>query len=66
MERQTFNRRITEAIIDGTIVEIEIDGVRCYKVEPPRPGEEVVGHVSFSAFSHDHTPTEVAGRKNEV
>jgi hypothetical protein len=64
MGQKTFNRRITESIIDGTVNEVEIDGVRCYIVEPPRPDEEVVGYVSFSAFSHDHTPTEVAGRSN--
>ena len=59
---KTFNRRVQEGILDGTIKCKEVDGVRAYQVVPPMDGEEVVGYISFSAFSHDHSPTEVASR----
>lgn len=56
----TFNRRITESIIDGTIKESEISGVRVYKVVRPAPDEEVVGHTNFGGFLVKSTPTESA------
>ena len=63
MSKMTFNRRITEGIQDGTIPYREIDGVRCYQVIPPQPGEEVVGYVSFSGWQGQWTPTDVAEGK---
>lgn len=61
---KTYNNYLTKGIIDGSIKERYQDGVRIYEVRRPMDGEEVVGYCSFSAFSHDHTPTEIAGRKN--
>jgi hypothetical protein len=56
----TYNRYIMEGVLSGTIKEREVDGVRMYMVRRPRPGEEVVGYVSFSGFLAQSTLTELA------
>ena len=48
---QTFNQRIQEGILNGTVKEVTKHGVRCYLVEPPRDGEEVVGYTPADCFA---------------
>ena len=64
-ELSSYNRYLTEGIIDGTIKEILKDGVRVYLVRRPLPNEEVVGYINFSSFLVTETPTNLA-RQDDV
>jgi hypothetical protein len=57
---QTFNKYVTEGILDGTIKEDSFCGVRIYRVRRPKSGEEVVGYTNFSDLLATKTITEDA------
>ena len=56
----TYNRYLTEGIIDETIKEFYKDGVRCYLVRAPEPDEMVMGFTNFSTLFQDKTATQEA------
>jgi hypothetical protein len=58
----TYNRYITEGIQDGSIEEVNFDGIRIYRVRRPAPDEEVVGYINFSGFVVKQTITEEAAQ----
>lgn len=60
---RTYNKYLTEGILDGSIPEIYRDGIRSYRVRAPRPGEVVMGYTNFSSFIVHQTATELAENK---
>ena len=57
VQQMTYNSYVQKGIMDGTIQEKEVDGIRVYGVRAPKPGEEVVGYVNLSSFYGAETPT---------
>lgn len=60
----TFNRRVREGIQDGTIKEVEQNGIRIYLVRPPEPGEVVMEYTNFSTVFGERTATDDAMLKD--
>lgn len=56
----TYNKRITNMIINEEVNEREVDGIRVYSVPKPLPKEEVDGYTNFSDCFGEQTITELA------
>lgn len=56
----TYNKRITNMIINEEVNEREVDGIRVYSVPAPKEREEVVGYTNFSDCFGEQTLTEMS------
>jgi hypothetical protein len=61
---KTYNNYLTEGVLDGSIQEVDRNGIRSYLVRAPWPDEVVMGYTNFSSFIVHQTATELAENKS--
>lgn len=53
----TYNKYITQGIIDGSIKRKDVGGIPVYNIRKPKKGEVVIGYINLSGFADNETAT---------